>query len=58
MSDYETRFSALGRLYGAEGLSRLKASHVAVIGLGGSRFLGGGSLGAHWCRALDFGRYG
>lgn len=34
MSDYETRFSALGRLYGAEGLSRLKASHVAVIGLG------------------------
>lgn len=36
MSDYETRFSALGRLYGAEGLSRLKASHVAVIGLGES----------------------
>ncbi|WP_269525877.1 tRNA threonylcarbamoyladenosine dehydratase [Coraliomargarita parva] len=35
MSDYHTRFSALGRLYGAEGLTRLQAAHVAVIGLGG-----------------------
>ncbi|MGJ8648791.1 MAG: tRNA threonylcarbamoyladenosine dehydratase [Opitutaceae bacterium] len=35
MSDYETRFSALGRLYGADGLARLKAAHVCVIGLGG-----------------------
>ena len=35
MSDYDTRFSALGRLYGTEGLARLKAAHVAVIGLGG-----------------------
>ncbi len=35
MSDYDTRFSALGRLYGTEGLERLKAAHVAVIGLGG-----------------------
>ncbi len=35
MSDYETRFSALGRLYGVEGLARLKGGHVCVIGLGG-----------------------
>lgn len=35
MSDYDTRFSALGRLYGADGLARLRAAHVAVIGLGG-----------------------
>lgn len=35
MSDYETRFGALGRLYGTAGLSRLRSSRVAVIGLGG-----------------------
>ena len=35
MSDYETRFGALGRLYGADGLTRLRAAHVSVIGLGG-----------------------
>lgn len=35
MSDYETRFSALGRLYGANGLARLQAAHVCVVGLGG-----------------------
>ena len=35
MSDYEARFGALGRLYGAEGLARLRAARVAVIGLGG-----------------------
>lgn len=35
MSDYATRFGALGRLYGSEGLARLRAARVAVIGLGG-----------------------
>ena len=35
MSDYEARFGALGRLYGTEGLARLQAARVAVIGLGG-----------------------
>lgn len=35
MSDYDTRFSALARLYGSDGLAQLKAAHVAVIGLGG-----------------------
>lgn len=35
MSDYETRFSALGRLYGVAGLTRLKQAHIAVVGLGG-----------------------
>jgi len=35
MSDYETRFGSIGRLYGAEGLSRIRGAHVCVIGLGG-----------------------
>ena len=35
MSDYETRFGALGRLYGKAGLARLKAAHVCIVGLGG-----------------------
>ena len=35
MSDYNTRFGALSRLYGNEGFARLQSSHIAVIGLGG-----------------------
>jgi tRNA A37 threonylcarbamoyladenosine dehydratase len=35
MSDYETRFGAIGRLYGVEGLARIRAAHVCIIGLGG-----------------------
>lgn len=35
MSDYETRFSAIGRLYGVEGLARIRQARVCVIGLGG-----------------------
>jgi tRNA A37 threonylcarbamoyladenosine dehydratase len=35
MSDYETRFSSLARLYGADGLARLQGAHVCIIGLGG-----------------------
>jgi tRNA A37 threonylcarbamoyladenosine dehydratase len=35
MSDYETRFGAIGRLYGTDGLARIRAAHVCVIGLGG-----------------------
>lgn len=35
MSDYETRFGAIGRLYGMAGLARIRAAHVCVIGLGG-----------------------
>lgn len=35
MSDYQIRFSALARLYGVEGLARIRAAHVCVIGLGG-----------------------
>ena len=31
----DRRFSALGRLYGAAGLARLRAAHVVVIGVGG-----------------------
>lgn len=33
--DYETRFGGMARLFGAAGLGRLRAAHVAVIGLGG-----------------------
>ena len=32
---YLDRFAGIGRLFGAEGLARLRDSHVAVIGLGG-----------------------
>jgi tRNA threonylcarbamoyladenosine dehydratase len=35
MSDYASRFSGLARLYGLEGLDRLRHARVAVVGLGG-----------------------
>lgn len=35
MSDYSTRFSALGRLYGRYALDILSKAHVAIVGLGG-----------------------
>lgn len=35
MSDYETRFGAIGRLYGVEGLARIRKARVCIIGLGG-----------------------
>lgn len=35
MSDYSTRFSAIGRLYGVDGLARIRKARVCVIGLGG-----------------------
>ena len=33
--DLDRRFGGIARLYGAEGLARLRASRVAVVGLGG-----------------------
>jgi tRNA threonylcarbamoyladenosine dehydratase len=33
--DYLSRFGALGRLYGAAALPRLRGAHVAVVGVGG-----------------------
>src|SRR5262245_43621376 len=35
MSDYETRFGGIGRLYSVEGLKRLQQAHVCVVGIGG-----------------------
>lgn len=35
MPDYEIRFSAIGRLYGVDGLARIRAAHICVVGLGG-----------------------
>ena len=35
MSPYERRFSGIGRLFGTEGLERLRSAHVSVVGLGG-----------------------
>ena len=35
MNDFETRFGGIARLYGQAGLARLRAAHVAVIGIGG-----------------------
>jgi tRNA A37 threonylcarbamoyladenosine dehydratase len=34
-SDYQQRFSGLGRLYGAASLERLRTAHVCIIGVGG-----------------------
>lgn len=33
--DYSQRFGGMGRLYGRDGMERLRAAHVAVIGVGG-----------------------
>ncbi len=35
MSDFEFRFGGIARLYGRDGLERLREAHVAVVGLGG-----------------------
>src|SRR5580693_700573 len=35
MSDFETRFSGIARLYGQNGLAKLRAAHVCVVGIGG-----------------------
>jgi tRNA A37 threonylcarbamoyladenosine dehydratase len=35
MSDFETRFGGIARLYGQSGLARLRAAHVCVVGIGG-----------------------
>ena len=35
MSDYETRFGGIARLYGQAGLAKLRAAHVMVVGIGG-----------------------
>ena len=33
--DVERRFGGLARLYGVEGAARIRAAHVAVVGIGG-----------------------
>jgi len=33
--DYQQRFGGMGRLFGREGMERLRRAHVAVIGVGG-----------------------
>jgi len=35
MSEFETRFGGLARLYGKGGLEKLRAAHVCVVGIGG-----------------------
>jgi tRNA threonylcarbamoyladenosine dehydratase len=35
MSDFETRFGGIARLYGKSGLGKLRAAHVGVVGIGG-----------------------
>jgi tRNA A37 threonylcarbamoyladenosine dehydratase len=35
MHGYERRFSGISRLYGSEGLDRIRHAHVCVVGLGG-----------------------
>lgn len=35
MSTEDPRFAGIARLYGIEGLARLRAAHVAIVGVGG-----------------------
>jgi len=35
MDDFETRFGGIARLYGRDGLQKLRAAHVCVVGVGG-----------------------
>ena len=35
MDHYAKRFGGIGRLYGKEGLERIRSAHVCVVGLGG-----------------------
>ena len=35
MQSYQRRFGGIGRLYGTDGLDRIRRAHVCVIGLGG-----------------------
>ncbi|MFM7099551.1 MAG: ThiF family adenylyltransferase, partial [Verrucomicrobiota bacterium] len=35
MSDFDFRFGGLARLYGADGLQRLRRAHALVVGVGG-----------------------
>ncbi|ABR75135.1 tRNA cyclic N6-threonylcarbamoyladenosine(37) synthase TcdA [Actinobacillus succinogenes] len=35
IDNYAQRFGGIGRLYGPEGLARLRQAHIAVIGIGG-----------------------
>ncbi len=35
LANYDFRFGGIGRLYGAEGMERLKGAHVCVVGIGG-----------------------
>ena len=35
MDEYAARFGGIARLYGAAGLEKLRASHVAIVGIGG-----------------------
>lgn len=35
MSDFETRFGGIARLYGKSGLQKLRVAHVGVVGIGG-----------------------
>ena len=35
MSDFETRFGGIARLYSQSGLEKLRAAHVCVVGIGG-----------------------
>jgi tRNA A37 threonylcarbamoyladenosine dehydratase len=35
MDDFETRFGGIARLYGKDGLLKLRAAHICVVGIGG-----------------------
>ena len=35
MSDFDTRFGGIARLYGKDGLQKLRTAHVGIVGIGG-----------------------
>lgn len=44
-ADLSRRFSGIKRLYGETALNRFQNAHVCVVGIGGGRLVGSGSLG-------------
>ena len=35
MSEYEHRFGGIARLYGTDGVQKIRSAHICVIGIGG-----------------------
>lgn len=49
-AEQQRRFGGLDRLYGLEGAARIRAAHVAVVGIGGVGSWAVEALAPQWCR--------